>query len=331
LGRAAKENGIALANWLDLSTGINPESYPLESISPRVWHRLPESDDELVSIAATYYGNSNLLPVAGSQAAIQTLPLLRNSIDRVTILTPSYNEHAHAWSTAGHQVRLITALHTEQIIAQIDSLIDETDVLLICNPNNPTGTVVPTAHLEDWGDRLVARGGSLIVDEAFIDATPELSMTPRCGAQGLIVLRSLGKFFGLAGARVGFVFSDPALMNALANRLGPWAVSGPSRFAAIMALGDERWQNETRAKLTTAKRRLISLLANNNITVDGATAFFAWTQHDRADQLHLFLARRGILTRLFKNPLSIRFGLAGCETEWERLDEALQEWGKSEN
>ncbi|KVW95617.1 threonine-phosphate decarboxylase CobD, partial [Thiobacillus denitrificans] len=238
---AAERYGIEPADWLDLSTGINPAGWPVPPIPAAVWQRLPEAEDGLVSAAAAYYGSACVLPVAGSQAAIQALPWLRAAY-RVGVPHPAYAEHAHAWRAAGHTV---TAWQPEQGVGALD-------VLVLVHPNNPGGQTYHRADLLAWHAELAARGGWLLVDEAFIDATPEASLSADCPREGLIVLRGLGKFFGLAGARVGFVLAEPALLDALEARLGPWAVSAPSRWVARAALADTAWQQAARAALLAA-------------------------------------------------------------------------------
>lgn len=319
LRAAARKYGIPEHEWLDLSTGINPEGYPVPALSPEAWRRLPDGDDALRAAAARYYGNESLLPVAGSQAAIQALPRLRTR-SRVAVPSPTYGEHAHAWRRAGHVVRELTA---EEIDASLDAL----DVVVLANPNNPTGLRFSRETLLGWRARLAARGGWLVVDEAFMDATPEDSLVNEINEPGLIVLRSLGKFFGLAGARVGFVFADPELLRALEEELGPWAVTGPAQAVATKALSDGAWQEAMRARLVAASTRLARLLAERGFTLAGGTALFQWVRTPHAASLHEQLARRGILTRLFTAPASLRFGLPGSEAQWQRLARALQEIG----
>ena len=251
LRQAARRHGIPLAEWVDLSTGINPHAYPVPLLAPEVWQRLPETDDGLEAAAAAYYGSPHLLPVAGSQAAIQALPACF-APGRVLTLAPTYAEHPHAWR--GHQLRAVSA---EEIAAALA----EADILLLVQPNNPDGQRFPRARLLAWHAELAARGGCLIVDEAFIDVDPADSLVPLAGLPGLVVLRSLGKFFGLAGARVGFVFAPTEVRTALAERLGPWTLAGPARWAARHALADTAWQAAQRTRLD-AERALIATESN---------------------------------------------------------------------
>lgn len=312
---AATRYDIPLADWLDLSTGINPNGWPVPALPLSAWARLPEEEDGLEAAARDYYGTACVLPVAGSQAAIQTLPSLRASC-RVGVIHPGYAEHAHAWQRAGHTV-------TSVPIPDINSAVAQSEVIVLIHPSNPTGARFTREQLLHWHEELAARGGWLIVDEAFMDATPEQSLTPFCPRPGLIVLRSLGKFFGLAGARVGFVCTEPLLLNRLKTTLGPWPVATPSRRVATQALGDRDWQETTHRRIIRNGGRLAGLLTQHGLTPSGGCALFQWTLTPRAVELHDKLARLGILTRLFEEPASLRFGLPGTETDWMRLDVAL--------
>jgi len=316
LREAAARYRIPLADWLDLSTGINPNGWPVLPLPPDVWQRLPETDDGLIQAAAAYYRCASVLPVAGTQAAIQALPLLRPQC-RIGIPHPAYAEHARAWRNAGHSVSVWNENNSEN-----DS-VDGLEVLLLVHPNNPGGQTYSRAQLLNWHARLAARGGWLVVDEAFIDASPEASLAADCPRAGLIVLRGLGKFFGLAGARVGFVLAEPHLLTALDARLGPWAVSAPSRWVACAALADRNWQAATRLLLRVAGARLAALLRHHGLPPAGGCALFQWVRIDSAADLHDALARQGILTRWFDDPSSLRFGLPKNETDWVRLDAAL--------
>lgn len=315
---AARRYGIPAEAWLDLSTGINPRPWRVPRIPAAAWARLPEEDDGLESAARAYYGAPQVLPLAGSQAAIQALPTLFPRC-RVGISAPGYLEHAHAWRQAGHEVQMLPAA------APIEAA-DNLEVVVVIQPNNPTGDSLPPDRLLDLHARLAARGGWLVVDEAFMDASPERSLAPFSDRPGLIVLRSLGKFFGLAGARVGFALARADLLERLHERLGPWTVAGASRYIAAQALRDVPWQAATRARLLKDAARLAALLARHGLPPTGGTALFQWVVTPAAAELDDFLARRGILARRFDAPSSLRFGLPGRKEHWLRLEEALRAW-----
>ncbi|WP_332879607.1 threonine-phosphate decarboxylase CobD [Massilia sp. S19_KUP03_FR1] len=321
LRAAARAFGRPVDDWLDLSAGLNPHWYRAPPLSANAWHRLPEVDDALLHAARAFYGAPQLLAVPGTQAAIQALPQLR-APSRVVVAAPSYAEHAHHWGRHGHSLR-------EVAYADLEAAVDTCDVLVVCNPNNPTGALVPAATLLDWHARLAARGGWLVVDEAFADMAPLDTVAAHTGQPGLIVLRSVGKFFGLAGVRVGFVGAHALLLAALADALGPWTVSGPAQQVARAALEDVEWHAATRARLAQQGARLRALLAAHGIASSG-TDLFQWWPEPHATALHAHMAERGIWVRLFTNAAhGIRLGLPPDDTAWRRLAQALTEWTRT--
>jgi len=303
LREAAARWGIPHHDWLDLSTGIAPWVYPLPAVPTEVWQRLPEDNDGLEAAAAGYYGVSTwdaLVVLPGSQAAIQRLPTLIPP-GRVAMLLPTYAEHPAAWQTAGHE-RVAWDQSAEYAV--------------LCNPNNPTGHCFSRDALLDKARKVRL----LVVDEAFGDVTPEASLIGKELPDNVVVLRSLGKFFGLAGARVGFAVGDRALLKRLADTLGPWPVAHPARWAARHALVDTDWQTLQRGRLRAASARLASHLREVGFTEPTGTAFFQTVMTNRATEIHEHLARQGILVRRFEETL--RFGLPGDETQWQRLTAA---------
>ena len=316
LQQAARRYGLPRERWLDLSTGINPIGWQASvAVSAASWNRLPEDEDGLLEAAAAYYGAPKILPVSGSQAAIQALPRLRKH-SRVGVPELGYNEHAHRWRQAGHDVVPLA-------IVDFEAALPGLDVLVVSNPNNPTGDRFAPRQLLDWHARLHARGGWLVIDEAFLDSTPEGSVAQFTDREGLIVLRSLGKFFGLAGARVGFVLSCRTLLQSLAEWLGPWGLAGPSRVVAKAALQDQTWQKSTRQRLRRDGRRLADLLASQGLVPTGGCDLFQWVSLPSALAVHESLARQGILTRYFAAAPSLRFGLPAKAEDWQRLETAL--------
>ncbi|MDR5172946.1 threonine-phosphate decarboxylase [Methylobacillus flagellatus] len=314
LHAASRQYGIAREDWLDLSTGINPHGYPVPDIPPSAWQRLPETDQQLERIAANYYGARHLLTTSGSQAAIQALPRLRGPC-RVTVLGPMYAEHAHAWRQQGHQVNEIDNLPGANILA-------ETDVLLACNPNNPTARLIAPGALLEWHQALSQHGGWLILDEAFMDSTPEHSLAAYSHQPGLIILRSLGKFFGLAGARVGFLLAEASLLDRVADLLGPWAVTGPARIVAQAALADHSWRQHNRARLLAESQQLADMLQQSGLPPLNGCALFQWLRVEHAEHLHAQLAHQGVWTRHFPARQGVRIGLPPADG-WQKLAAAL--------
>lgn len=321
LKRAAAHYGIPLDRWLDLSTGINPVGWPVPAIPDAVWQRLPEGDDGLDVCARAWAGAppaAGCVALPGSQAAIQLLPRLR-APGRVGVPTPGYAEHAHRWRAAGHDV---VPLAVDDLDA-IDDALDGLDVLVWIHPNNPTGMMVAADMLRAWHARLAARGGWLLLDEAFIDPTPAYSLCPDSGVDGLIVLRSTGKFFGLAGLRGGFAFGPESLCHALIEQLGPWAVSHPARWALAQALRDDDWQWRTVDRLVADATALDAVLTTHGLHVAGGTPLFRYCPHLGAAVLQEQLARQGVLVRAFDDPPALRFGLPPDAAGLQRLDAAL--------
>jgi cobalamin biosynthesis protein CobC len=314
LDRAAARYGIARECWIDLSTGINPDGYPVPVLPPDVWRRLPDAalDERLRAAAASCYRVHDpglVVPASGSQALIQWLPRLEPP-SRVAVLGPTYNEHAPAWAAAGHEVREVEGL---------DAIPADADVLVVVNPNNPDGRVVEPLRLLELTERRL-----VVVDEAFAEVVPEASVARCAGRPNLVVLRSFGKFFGLAGLRLGFALAERKRALALGTALGPWSVSGPAAAIGMAALADDVWIANTRASLAGAAARLDQLLADSGLAVLGGTPLFRLIVHANAEGLYERLARCGILTRRFAaHPSWLRLGLPADEAAWARLAAGL--------
>jgi len=314
---AAARYGVPRDNWLDLSTGINPNPFPLPDLAGEYWYRLPDADVDtwLREAAAKYYGVSDpalVVPAPGSQALIRWLPRLLPPA-RVAILGPTYREHQASWLAGGHSV---------EEVASPDHVPPEAGVVVAVNPNNPDGRIIN-------GERLMAlaKDRLLVVDEAFADVVPEVSLASRAGRPNLVVLRSVGKFFGLAGMRLGFALTGGPLADDLRRAMGPWAVSGPASAVGAVALADNAWITAARVRLTAAAGRLDGLLMRNGLRVAGGTTLFRLVDHPRAAELFEHLAGAGILTRRFNDRSSwLRIGIPGSDGSFERLESALAVW-----
>lgn len=312
-------------DWIDLSTGINPFAYPLPELPPGAWTRLPSTDDmtALLEAARQAYGapvDAGIVAVPGTQAAIQLLPRLFARPDgvpvRIGILGPTYNEHAHVWRSMGHEV-----VEIDGVPGSLQGL----DILLAVNPNNPDGRGLGLPLLRRWHEELSARGGWLILDEAFADVAPELSFCAEAGRPGLVILRSFGKFFGLAGLRLGFVLGPEMVTEAIRISAGPWAVSGPALQIGAAALRDTQWQAGMREELQTRARRFDQTMRDRDIHVLGGTSLFRLAKIADAAGFAAALRGQGIHVRIFDyQPQWMRFGLPADEADfWRRFDAAL--------
>jgi cobalamin biosynthetic protein CobC len=304
--------------WIDLSTGINPEPYPLPAFEAEAWTRLPQHAAEaaLLRAAARSYGvpdTGMVVAGAGTQALLQLVPRLMQST-QVAVVGPTYAEHALAWRRAGHEV------------ADIDDLAAARSarVIVVVNPNNPTGRTFLAPKLAALAQELAGRGGLLVVDEAFADFLPsEVSAIPEL-PPATLVLRSFGKAYGLAGVRLGFAIAQQRMAQRLREALGPWAVSGPALIIGARALDDRLWLARARKALEAAGTRLDRLLIGAGFNIEGATPLFRLTSHPQAAHMADALGLRGIHVRRFPECVTwLRFGLPGPESAWLRLEEAL--------
>jgi cobalamin biosynthetic protein CobC len=313
--------------WIDLSTGINPHPYPLFDLPATVFSRLPEPGRirDLARVAAIAYGvpaAQHLVPAPGTQILLPRVASLMKP-GRARVLGPTYAEHRRACAITGH--------HVEET-SDFDRLASA-DLAVVVNPNNPDGRVVMRKDLLDLAGLLKSRGGLLLVDEAFMDIGPrEQSLAGDVGNGSIVVLKSFGKFFGLAGIRLGFAIASPEIAARLDDQLGPWAIAGPALEVGIRALADKDWQEAMRERLAEDAAQLDGLLARHDIPVMGGTSLFRYLHLPAAGALFEALGRHGILVRNFvERPDHLRFGLPATEIEWNRLDQALGVWHGSQN
>ena len=313
LDRAMARFGGAPEDWLDLSTGINPRAYPVPPLVPRDWATLPTraARDALADTAARAY-RSAVRPVAlaGAQAAIQIVPGIAPR-GPARVLGPTYNEHAAALCFHGRAVTQVTTLAGLAGAA----------VAVVVNPNNPDGRIHDPAALA----ALAGQVGCLVVDESFVDPTPALSMAPMLdGIDNVIVLRSIGKFSGLAGMRLGFALASPPLADRIAEAAGPWPVSGPAISVGRAALADTPWQSRTTARLLRDASRMDVLAARAGWTPVGGTPLFRTYATPDAGAAQDRLAAHRVWSRIFPYSDSwIRLGLPDPDLGWDRLERAM--------
>jgi cobalamin biosynthetic protein CobC len=299
--------------WIDLSTGINPVAYPLPPLPDAALTRLPEPEQvaALETVAARAYGVSQpacVVAAPGTQGLIHLLPRLRPR-GTVSVLSPTYAEHRAAWALAGHTVSEVATL------AEAASA----SVIVVVRPNNPDGALADAAALR----AMAASGRLVVVDEAFADLE-SCSLALSVPAPRLLLLRSFGKTYGLAGVRLGFALTSPELATALREAFGPWAVSGPALHAGLHALADEAWRAEAAARLVEDAARLDAMLGAAGCRVLGGTRLFRLIDHPAAPILADRLGEAGILVRRFPDqPGWLRFGIPGPQPDWDRLHATL--------
>ena len=316
---AAAVYGGSPQDWLDLSTGINPNPVTLPDIPTSAWHRLPDLALTLSAshAAAAYYGSGEMmpLPVPGTQSVIQILPRIADPARKVAVFAPTYGEYARVFVEAGYTVDPVSA--PEDVTA-------DHGLVILVNPNNPTGRLYPVDVVTALAQRLQASGGLLVVDEAFCDVLPGASVVPRSSEHdNLVVFRSFGKFFGLAGVRLGFVVAPEPVLSVFRQGLGPWAVSGPALVLATTLMQDDTGPVFT--GIAARRAALDTVLRDAGLTICGGTPLFALVQHDRAAQVHEHLGRARILVRKFDYaPAWLRIGLAPDPEGDARLADALR-------
>jgi cobalamin biosynthetic protein CobC len=354
LGAARAAYSQAPQPWIDLSTGINPRSYPAPRARGVTLNRLPDTGElsQLESVAATAFGVADpqrVVATGGTEAALRLLPYVLGlgrsharagsvgdgpvvgaggsiitggvGVGIAVVAGPTYGSHADAWTKAGIASRVVPD-------AELDGAIGDQTGVTIVNPNNPDGRLMNRDRLRQLHDAVASRGGVLIVDEAFAEVTPWASVADLAGsseAEHMVVLRSFGKFYGLAGLRLGFVIGSPALMARVRSALGDWPVSVDALAAGLAAYADRHWADRMRVQLANAARRLDGVLTRHGFEVIGGTSLYRLARAADAPLRFERLAAAGILTRPFQHDASLlRFGLPGAPDAWRRLAAALE-------
>lgn len=302
LDAAAAQYGGVRGDWIDLSTGINPEPYPVADIPRHAWTQLPDTTaTEAFTAAARRHwecpSDVALLAVPGLSSAIALIPWLVPPA-QVRISEPTYNEHAAAFRAAGWEVVSDDAAKARVVV----------------HPNNPDGR---------WFDKSETTAALSVIDESFCETAPERSLIDLATRPGTLVLKSFGKFWGLAGLRLGAVIGDPGLVGKLADRLGPWPVSGPALAVGALALADRGWTEATKDRLADDAQRLDRAVLATGATLTGGTPLFRLYDHPRATDLHEHLARHQIWTRRFPwSETALRLGMPPVQ-DWGRVEMAL--------
>jgi cobalamin biosynthetic protein CobC len=306
-------------DWLDLSTGINPHAYPLPALSTEAWTQLParQGEERLLAAARQAYKVPEHLGLAagpGTQILLSLLPRLLPD-GPVALSSPTYSSHSKVWTRDGR---------TPVEFSSVYALPAEARIVVLVNPNNPDGRLVDVRSLLEIAETLTARGGFLVLDEAFADVVPGASLLPHLEDQNVLVLRSFGKFFGLAGLRLGFLAGPAGITGRISALLESWCLSGPALETGAAALRDTDWQERMNRQLADEMADLTLALSANGLSVFGGTSLFALAGLRNAQGLHEALAHRRIWTRIFDYaPTWMRLGLPGGAGNLQRLNDAL--------
>ena len=302
LDRAMATYGGQRSDWIDLSTGINPHPYPVAGLTTADWAELPDHGAfaRLVDAARSFWSvpdGASILPAPGASALIARIPALTVT-DTVEITPPTYNEHAAAFTAQGWQVQQHGPAKARVLV----------------HPNNPDGRL--------WQET-DASASFTIIDESFCDVTPTASLIHLADRPNTVILKSFGKFWGLAGLRLGFAIARPDLISRLNDMTGPWSVSGPALRVGTQALSDPTWANQTRTRLAQDAHHLDELLISSGASLAGGTDLFRLYSVNNATAWQEKLAQHHIWSRTFPySETYLRLGLPP-EHGWCRLEGAL--------
>tara|TARA_R110002096_G_scaffold51390_1_gene134322 strand:+ start:17497 stop:18447 length:951 start_codon:yes stop_codon:yes gene_type:complete len=305
LDAAIAKYGGARCDWLDLSTGINPIPYPLPEIPDHFWYTLPDSgaQADLLNAARNFWNvpqSADIIATSGVSQLIALLPTLLPA-GRVEIIGPTYNEHAAAFRANGWDVG------------------ETGSVRVVVHPNNPDG------RTHDITISDVQKSALTIIDESFCDIIPSQTLIALAKQPNVIILKGLGKFWGLAGMRLGFAIASPNLIQRIIDVVGPWAISGPAQYIGRAALMDTTWVTDTRERLAVDARRLDTLMSQHAAKPLGGTDLFRLYYVNNASNYQRKLAEKMVWSRCFPYSKTwLRLGLPGTHEHWNQLIDALE-------
>lgn len=338
----AKQYKLPESQWLDLSTGIAPFSYPITSIPETVWKDLPTISSEFIQVAQLYYQTENCWPLAGSQQLIEKLPQLwlaklhklyncNQQVDlnkHVYLPKSGYKEHQHAWQSAGYK------LHFYQ--EHLPTTVHDHAVVVVINPNNPRTDTFSVDQLSQLQKCCFEKRALLVLDEAFADIFPaKFSFISKLKNEGknphfenVIILRSIGKFFGLAGLRIGFVCSSEYWCGIIKEAIGPWSINGVALYVVQKALQDTHWQQKQIKRLTLQSQKQVLLLKKYlSAKKVVSNALFITVFIDNASDVYHQLCKHALYVRLTDEKDALRFGIAD-ERQLETLDRLLSKFNQ---
>ena len=309
----AANNAFAAPDAIKLDANENPYPPLVDGPLAGSVNRYPEPQPaKLKAALAALYGvqPQNLVITRGADDAIDMLirAFCRPSVDAVAICTPSFSAYGHFVRLQG--ARLIEVRLNDSFDFDADAFLgavsgeENLKLAFICTPNNPTGNEIDPALILKIADALPET--IVVADEAYLDFSDTPSLTPEAARRpNLVVLKTLSKAFGLAGARVGCAIGEPDTIAIAARALPPYPIPGPSVDAALASLAPSRRSIhvERIARIKADRERIAQRLATSAIvrTVRPSGGNFLFLQVDDAEGLAHRLRSLGIRVRFRPN------------------------------
>ena len=310
---AIKKYGGQRADWIDLSTGINRTSYPWQESVKVELRDLPSSKllmglEKAASRAYKVAEGTDTAAVQGAQQIISLLPICLKNYNSVAILGPTYNEYEKAFKSSGIKAETVSEV----------SKLSSSDIAIIVNPNNPTGKVIAEEILDDLSKKVRI----LIIDESF-----KMFSSRRIQKfDNVIQINSLGKFFGLAGVRLGFVSGPSDFIKSVREMLGPWPISSIAAEIGIIALNDTTWISEMEKILLEGSNVLHKACSTKNWKLVGKTNLFHTYATSSCLEVEEQFAAHYIWIRTFDYSQTwIRLGIPTSKYEWTRVRQVLNQ------
>lgn len=276
--------GASDSQLLDFSANTNPVS-PSGTVSVyesafSAARRYPVDDYcAFRAAAAEYIGaeGHQIIPTAGGLAGMRLVfSLTVEAGDSVAVPTPSFGEYAKEIRLQGGEP---TFIPYDEILE-----VDPADhaLVVVCHPNNPTGTGYSTPALDGLAKRCQEADSTLLVDEAFLDFTDKPSMA---GTANVVVARSLTKIFGLPGLRAGYLVASGRLREQLDVARPAWGLSTPAAAVGAHCLADTNFVDETRSRVETERERMAQRLATRFDVYESVAPFLLCKTDDSVESV----------------------------------------------
>ena len=340
----SEKYGIPPERILDFSASINPLGAPKAALKaikdalPMLANYPDPSVGELKEAvsAETGVGFESILAGNGSTELIYLFPRYFRP-KTALVLAPTFSDYSRALALSGCAVRHFGLREADGFVpdmARLEKAAAGADLVVLCNPNNPTGTLLERDALSRLAGTLVGAGKQVVIDEAFIEYAPGESLIREAAKRrGLIVLRNFTKFYGMPGLRLGYLCAHPSLVKKLDEAKEPWSVNTLAVKAAVAALSDKGFTRKSLRVFREEQAFMLGALGNiGGVKVFPSSANFFLVrlpENAEAGPLSERMAEKGILIRDCSNfrGLDGRFVRLAIRTraENERLVDGLRE------